>query len=283
MASRLPRLVACIGLLLFLFACGGSTSDSGPPSTPTTPTTPTPPATVSCHQAAAADVFGATTFVNRHPVNVKSWGCVIASSASGAPVFDGASSARFEVRPDDCTGSQSFDDCTNDRSRHEIEERTPPSQPSGAVVRYETHLYVPTQERFKPAGENLMFLTQIRFTTPTTIGNIAYLRLGSNDDLFVQTNVGAASQNNREYLVGKLPFDRWFRVDWEVKASGQSDGFIRAFVDGVLVADETRPTLPEPSGYSFLAFGIYNAFKSRATQPFATQIMYVDGIRKTIQ
>jgi hypothetical protein len=221
--------------------------------------------------------------VDRHVINAKSWGCVIASSASGAPVVDGTMSARFEVRPEDCSGSFGFDDCTNDRSRHEIEETTPPAHPPGAVIRYETHLYVPSQIRFRPAGQNLMFLTQIRFASPSTIGTIAYLELGSSNELFVQTTIGSASQNNRRYSARALPFDRWFRVDWEVKASGQSDGFIRAFVDGVLVADETRATLPESSGYAFLALGIYNAFKGRATEPYATQIMYIDGIRKGIQ
>jgi len=228
-------------------------------------------------------VFGTTIFVNRHVTGVKSWGCVIASSSSGAPVFDGSMSARFEVRPEDCSASVGFDDCTNDRSRHEIEEVTPPAQPAGAVVRYETRLYVPSQVRFQPAGENLLFLTQIRFNSPSFGGNIAYLRLGSNYELIVLTTSGPNSQTYREYSVGRLPFDRWIRVDWEVKASGQPDGFIRAFVDGVLVADETRATLPESTGYAFLAFGIYNAFKSRATEPYSTQVMYFDGIRKTIQ
>ena len=220
--------------------------------------------------------------MNRHPVGVKPWGCVIVSSG-GEPVFDGVSSARFEVRPEDCTGSFGFDDCTNDRSRHELEEVNPGPAPAGAVVRFETHLYVPSQMRFKPQGQNLMFLTQIRFTAPSAIGTVAYLELGSNYDLIVQTDIGLSSQINRQYSAGRLPFDRWFRVDWEIKPSNQSDGYIKTFVDGVLVANEMRATLPDPTAYVFLAFGIYNAFKSRATEPYATQVLYFDGIRRTIQ
>ena len=49
------------------------------------------------------------------------------------------------------------------------------------------------------------------------------------------------------------------------------------------VAEEVRATLPDPAGHVFLAFGIYNAFKSRALESYATQVMYVDRIRKTIQ
>ena len=264
---------------MVIAGCGGG---SGGSSTPTSPGPTVLPATTPCHGTAVSDVFGTMVFMNRAVINVKPWGCVIASSTRGEPVFDGTMSARFEVRPEDCSSSLNYDDCANDRSRHEIEEPRPPAHPATAVIRYETRLYVPSQVQFRPAGPNLLFLTQIRFDTPSIGGTIAYLELGPNDELAIRTTVGPESRTNARYPAGKLVANRWFRVDWEVKAS-QTDGFIRAYVDGVKVAEELRATLPEPTGWAYLAFGIYNAFKSTASEPYATQVMYVDGLRKIIQ
>jgi hypothetical protein len=50
---RRLRLICPVGLLLTLFACGGSNSSSNPPSTPTPPTTPTDPCSAAPAEADA--------------------------------------------------------------------------------------------------------------------------------------------------------------------------------------------------------------------------------------
>jgi len=225
------------------------------------------------------DVFGDMLFSTRHPIGAKPYGCVVVSATDAHPVFDGISSARFQVGPDDCSGNSGFDDCANDRSRHEIGERLQPT--NGHVIRYETHVFIPSQQPFKPSGGNILFLTQINFNEP--FGIVAYLEVGPSNQLMIRTHVGLTTDILKKYPVATQVFDRWIQVDYEIKSTPQDDGYLKVFVDGVLAVDETRQTLPSSRASNSLTLGIYNAFKSRASEPFGTQVVYFDGVRKIVQ
>jgi hypothetical protein len=54
-------------------------------------------------------------------------------------------------------------------------------------------------------------------------------------------------------------------------------------VDDLLKVNETKPTLPFPDVRHVLKIGICNAFKPQATEPFDTQVVYFDGIRRSIR
>jgi hypothetical protein len=55
------------------------------------------------------------------------------------------------------------------------------------------------------------------------------------------------------------------------------------YVNDVLRVDETKRTLPFPGQRHALRIGIYNAFRSGANEPYDTQVVYFDGIRKSIR
>ena len=76
----------------------------------------------SCVDDQNSDVFGDLLVDTTHPIGSQAYGCMIVDEADGFPVVDGSQTARFEVREGDCSGNDGFDDCVNDRSRHEINE-----------------------------------------------------------------------------------------------------------------------------------------------------------------
>jgi hypothetical protein len=280
--------------ILLLAACGGSTSSTAP-TVITVPPFATPPTAVvvpppvdllstpngtSC--GVDPDVFG-VAFETVNTVQSQSHGCLIVNSTDKQPVFDGLRSARFEVRPEDCGASVSFNDCTNDRSRHEISEKEG-SSTSGQLLTWEENIYIPTQPRFRPKGKNALFITQINFKNKADYGTIAYLEIGENGELLVRThNEFTFDIKTLHVIANSFPVDTWTNIKFEVLSTPQSNGYIRVYLNGKLVVEEKRPTLPTAEYSNMMRVGIYNAFKSRATEAYATQVIYFDGVKKTIR
>lgn len=261
------------------------TADAADPTEPAV-AEPNPPATASspgtsCAVAGNTDVLGGLRFQTSHRINANDYGCLIVRKDQGHPVFDGAESARFEVRPADCSASASFDDCKQDRSRHEINETT--LEPtSGSTLVYTTRLFIPEQERFKPRGRNTLFLTQINFVDGAGLyGTLAYLEVADNGDLLVRTDKDFTFGIKAQYPVYQKPFGKWIKVMWEIRSTPAADGYLRVYVDDVLRVNESRATLPSATATNRLKIGIYNVFKSRASEPYANQVVYFDGIART--
>jgi|688.fasta_scaffold240698_3 hypothetical protein len=282
--------------ILLLAACGGSTSSTAPtvitvPPFATPPTAvvvpPPPPVDLlstpngtSC--GVDPDVFG-VAFETVNTVQSQSHGCLIVNSTDKQPVFDGLRSARFEVRQEDCGASVSFNDCTNDRSRHEISEKEG-SSTSGQLLTWEENIYIPTQTRFRPKGKNALFITQINFKNKADYGTIAYLEIGENGELLVRThNEFTFDIKTLHVIANSFPVDTWTNIKFEVLSTPQSNGYIRVYLNGKLVVEENRPTLPTAEYSNMMRVGIYNAFKSRASETYATQVIYFDGVKKNVR
>jgi len=228
-------------------------------------------------------VFGGEVFETSHPIQAKSHGCLIVNSTDKQPVFDGLRSARFEVRPEDCNASVSFNDCTNDRSRHEINEKEG-SSTSGQLLTWEENIYIPKQTRFRPKGKNALFITQINFKNRTDYGTLAYLEIGENGELMVTThNDFTWVVKKKQVIANSFPVDTWTNIKFEVLSTPQSNGYLRVYLNGKLVVEENRPTLPSNEYSNLLKFGIYNSFKSLASETYATQVIYFDGVKKTVR
>ena len=315
--NKFNPLALPIILCSLLAACGGggggggggssSTSNSGntPAPTPTATSTRslptasaiaanikmlTTPTGTQCDGVVNQDALGGNVMAIAQPINAAAWGCLIVNNSDGQPVYDGTQSVRFEVRKGDCNSNAGFNDCTNDRSRFEINETNLPSSTEGKIITYETKLYIPSQERIRPlgavgnSGSNPLFLTQINYINSTgDYGTVAYLTVDENNNLVIQTHVGLTFTVLNRYAVYTNPFDKWIKVKYVVKSTANSDGYIKVYVDDVLKVDETRQTLPNINSDNMLKFGIYNAFISTASEPYLTQVVYFDGIKKTVQ
>ena len=283
--------VLAIGVAVALAACGGggSSSDAVPvaqaPQDVSTPaSTPAAPvlAGTSCATRTNTDVLGGLQFQTSHRINARDYGCLIVRKEDGHPVFDGAESARFEVRDGDCSAAASFDDCTQDRSRHEINETTlVPSD--GKTLEYTAHVFIPKQPRLKPRGRNTLFLTQINIVDGDDYGTLAYLEVAENGDLLVRTDKGFSFEIEKQYLVAANPLGRWIKLTWEIRSSTGPDGYLKVYVDDVLKVSESRPTLPSATATIRFKFGIYNVFRSRALEPYGNQVVYFDGISKAVR
>ena len=275
---------------------GGGTENPGPSAAPSATSPAVEPAPMapaaatsgaiegtSCAVKNNQDVLGGLSFQTSHRINARDYGCLIVRKDAGHPVFDGVESARFEVRDGDCSASTSFDDCPQDRSRHEINETTLEST-QGKTLVYTTRVYIPEQARFKPRGKNTLFLTQLNYVDAAGLyGTLAYLEVADTGELWIRTDKGFSFEIERQYSVVQNPRGKWIKIAYEVKSSAGPDGYLKVFVDDLLKVSESRATLPSPVAVNRLRFGIYNVFKSRALEPYLPQVVYFDGIGKVIR
>lgn len=264
---------------MFIAGCGGGGSTT--PSSLVHDTTTTIKGS-SCNNN--VDALGSTNFITVHEINERVYGCLIVDRSDGFPVLDGLKSARFEVRPWDCSANIGYNDCVNDRARHEIQDASIWSgTTNGQTITYTTNLYIPRQEAFKPRGSSILFLGQIVTNNgPSGFGTVAFLEVNDNNDLVVRSNVLPQSSNVEKFPLTTNIFDRWIRIQYEIRSS-RTSGYIKIYVDNELKFERSQATLLDDSGATGIKLGIYNAFKSGAMESFQTQIIYYDGLNKTIQ
>jgi hypothetical protein len=85
------------------------------------------------------------------PTGFQSRGVATANVSDGAPVRTGNSSFRFEVRDGDCSRDEGWNDCKNDRQRHEYT-----SDDVTGEVWFNWSLYIPSDfESIFPATVTL--------------------------------------------------------------------------------------------------------------------------------
>jgi len=255
--------------------------------TPTETSSPTPypsplPPPLNAAQCDTLDlsddlVSGFSVFTT-HPINQKEYGCLVVSGDDGFPVLAGKQSFRIEVRPGDCSASSGWDDCPNDRSRHEIQEVEDTN--NGEISIYEVNYYVPFQPKFKPRGDNLMFIGQLNTEDETYHGTLVYLEVDNDQNLLLRTHKGFSWDIDKQVVVATDIFERWINIRYEVYASTDSGGYFRVYIDDKLVLSESRPTIPSQTGYVELRVGIYNGFISEAEEAFENQVIYVDQMEK---
>lgn len=234
-----------------------------------------------CTGVTNTDALGGLPFITfLDPI---SYGCHIVDAANGHPVHDGVQSVRVELHADECNSSPQSPDCQTDRSRYEVFHNNRGFSSDGKVVTYTEWVYVPPQPRFRPRGQNIMFLNQIQYLPPDNEvgGVLAYLEVGDNGELMIRTHQGFTFNIQQRYTVLQNPVGVWTKIVWEIGGTTQSNGFLRVYVDDVLMVDETKPTLPTAGWRHSLKIGIYNAFKSMAIEPYDTQVVYFDGIAMT--
>lgn len=224
------------------------------------------------------DLVTGFSVVTVHPINQKEYGCLVVSGDDGFPVLAGKQSFRIEVRPGDCSASSGWDDCPNDRSRHEIKEREDTC--NGETSIYEANYYVPIQPKFKPRGDNIMFLGQLNTEDEGYHGTLVYLEVDNDQNLLLRTHKGFSWDIDKQVVVASNIFERWINLRYEVYASTDSTGYFRVYIDDKLVLSESRPTIPSENGYLELRVGIYNSFISEADEAFENQVIFVDQMKK---
>jgi len=238
----------------------------------------------TCENTKNLDVFNGITFFTVHYLNSKPWGCNIVSGSDKHPIYSQKETVRVEVRPGDCSGNSGFNDCINDRSRHEMEENVFEST-NGKTIVYNEKMFIPSQAGFLPEGNNgypLLVLNQITATDSSNFNVLLYLKMGKGNKLQIRLHKNLNFSTFQEYLISDAPFDKWFNIKYILKSSSNPDGNIKVFVDDSLIVDYSGFTIPSIGGKNSFRFGIYNSGISFVTQPFINQIVYFDSIEKLI-
>ena len=114
-------------------------------------------------------------------------------------------------------------------------------------------------------------------------GTLAYLEVADNGDLLVRSDTGFTFGIEKKYPVYSNPVGKWIKVGWEIRSSTGPDGYLKVYVDDVLKVNESRPTLPSATASNRLRVGIYNVFLSKALEPYGNQVVYFDGISKSVR
>lgn len=270
------RVLATFALIAAVAACGGGGSTS---PTPQPTPTPTPvPVDLSCNGPGMANVVEGMALTSVNTFGIQPHNCQLSGTTEGAPVLPGKWAVKITLKPGECGGNAGFDDCKNDRSRFELSEVVQASTNGQKLVR-EFRLYIPLQQRLRPMGTNIMFLSQLNFGDESAFGTLAYLEVGSDGNLYVRTHKGLTWDVQAMYPAYQNPYGKWINVRYEVLSTTAANGTLKVYVDNRLVVDEIRQTLPSASGVNYLRVGIYNAFLSQAMEPYAEQVVYYDQIK----
>jgi hypothetical protein len=239
----------------------------------------------SCSDTTNYDVFNGIKFLNVNTYGNKSYGALIVNKNNGHPVYDGNESSRFEVRDGDCGWNDGFSDCQTDRSRSEIYANDFENYKLDKIVTYVTHIYIPNQYKFKPSGSgNLLVMNQVNYSDSLgkLFGALVYLVMEDNNVLLIRTHKNFTWDWYKNYQITNTPYDKWITLKYEIKMSNNESGYIKVYVNENLLVYENRPTIPSKTGIINLKLGIYNSFRSSAKESYNTQIMYIDGVSKTI-
>ena len=248
------------------------------------------------------DVFNQIKFRTINTIGNKNYNCLIVNSNNGHPVLDGQESARFELNTElgDCGYTPNgFSDCETNRSRHEIYEAWIPEHSNiiGKKVIYEWSTYIPSTEYFSPnsTGNPLTVIGQVFSSSE---GNnlindeintescdnkaLLYFVMEENTLKYLTHKPFTWSQNDR-VLIDENPFDKWINFKIEINSSTGDDGYIKLFVNDELLNEDNRPTMCSTGNPQLqLRLGIYNSAVLEKSMPFLKQVVYYDGVKRTI-
>ena len=103
----------------------------------------------NCHGLVDPDLTN-TNFGVTHPIGSNEWSCDVVTDKTKHPIKSGEKSFRFELRPDECSRNNGFDDCINDRSRTELTSSVPKGanfDQSLLIVEYD--IFIPSQTKYE--------------------------------------------------------------------------------------------------------------------------------------
>ena len=261
---------AAVLVALLLAACGGGDGDGTSAPAPA-------PVDDSCFGPGMSEVVQGLQLRSVNTTGIQPHSCRLVGASEGAPTEPGKRVVRISLRPGDCGGNEGYDDCANDRARFELSETLLGPTHGQKLVRA-FRVYLPTQERLRPKGGNIMFLSQLNFGDSSSFGTLAFLEVGEDGNLYVRIQKGFTWEVQNVFPAYQNPYDRWIAVRYEIDSTTAPTGSFKVYVDDRLIVHETRPTVPSVQGLNYLRVGIYNAFLSQATQPYAEQVVFYDQI-----
>ena len=227
------------------------------------------------------DLVQGWAFVLKQATGFADHGCQVVGPPH--PVRHGRHSFRFIVEDGDCNSNDGWDDCTTDRSRHELSQqwRTEavygedlyPNR-DGDEFWYGYSMFLPNETLQQ--GKSSTFIGQFnsdnsaRFYLRDFKDGFGYTFNDRDYDLISQ-DIVASNADIR---------GRWVDITMHIIWSETDTGLIELYVNDELVETLTGPNMDGATRTTF-DFGIYNAFISRCDcDSMPRQVMYFDEIRR---
>jgi hypothetical protein len=203
------------------------------------------------------------------PANFKSHGYAEVDKADGHPVRSGDSSRRFEVRSGDCSWSEGWSDCDNDRERHELKSNTM------ADGKYWFHWSI-----FLPEDYPVIFPVKVALGQfHQERGHVVWLFQNKDGGYEIDNQVVGRSIENVSVLSDAEMRGKWSDILVHVNWTDEQDGFFRVYVNGETQARYSWIGPTKTKGKMvFYKVGIYRSYLSRGSGPAATQVVYYDRI-----
>ena len=209
----------------------------------------------------------------------KPYGHKIVSRTDGHPVRLGNKSIRFEVRPGDCGNNGGWNDCKNDRERHELSQKKN-LQRHGQENWFAWSIFVPTDTpAIMPTHVHLGQFHQKK-------KNVLWLMSWSYSGYQIDNQVpGNGYTQAIETIVKKDDFKgRWIDILIHVKWSHDIDGFFRVYANHQQRYEWKGQTIAKGDQSNF-KFGIYRSFVSRYkmaedAKEVPKQVVYYDELHK---
>jgi len=204
-----------------------------------------------------ASGWGNSPWLKSMKYGYKDYGYRIVSKQDGHPVRFGNQSVRFEVRPGDCGSDESWDDCANDRERHELSQIAD-LQESGDEFWFSWSVYIP--DGTPSISPTITDLGQFHQKKNNVLFMFKWNELGYVIDN--QTPGDGTNKGMKPLVALHETTGRWIDILIHAKWSDRDDGFLIAYADHRKAYEFFGQTLAK-GDHSFYKFGIYRSWLSR--------------------
>jgi len=209
----------------------------------------------------------------------KPYGFQIVDRKSGHPVRLGNKSIKFEVRPGDCGRNDDWDDCANDRERHELSQLGN-YQKSGDENWYAWSIFVPADTaNIWPTRVHLGQFNQKK-------NNVLWLFSWEPSGYVVDNQVPGDGRTKQKKLISATDkfLGQWVDVLIHAKWSSMDNGIFTVYTNHEKQYEHIGPNIAA-GDTSFFKFGLYRSFLSRYVnaskiKKAPKQIVYYDELRK---
>lgn len=226
-----------------------------------------------------ASGWGNNSWLKSMKYGYRDYGHRIVSRRDGHPVRFGNQSIRFEVRPGDCGNDDEWNDCANDRERHELSQ-IGDLQESGDEYWFAWSIYIPADT--PSVSPTITGLGQFHQKNNNVLFLFKWNELGYVID---NQSPGDGSTKEMKPLVALHDtMGRWIDILVHARWSDGDDGFLIAYADHRKVYEFNGPTIAK-GDRSFYKFGIYRSWISRYRQAknapdVPAQTVYFDEVHR---
>lgn len=221
----------------------------------------------------SSDVGYGNSYFKSLSNNFKKYGVCIVERSNGHPTRLGHQSLRFEVKPGDCGYNNVWDDCKNDRERHELSG----NRHGDEEYWYAWSIYLPKD--FKNIYPTKLAMGQFHQSK----GHVVWMFQNGNGGYFVDNQVYGYTSRQDKILNQKDMLGKWNDILINAYWTDKKDGFFRVWVNGKLSYKYSGPTKSKGKKV-YQKFGIYRSFMSRYKMTKKVdlapgQVVYFDEVR----